>query len=264
MCRAGFKLEKALDHFGIDVSGATALDSGLSTGGFTHCLLQRGARHVSMVHSTCGTGCMGATCHARSRSVGQQLSGRHTPCQECPAAAVLARRGLDLSSSWGALSSLAPHPDSVSLMAPLHTRWQQRETLSRAVCSAGRLGPSSVTASAGALSAAVPAGVWGGRGPRSGDGQHRAGPARHSDGAHQPAPPQARAAARAGVAHGVGRAGGAACSSGSWSTQQTREAATCLAVLCSCTCTRCAACRTSGCKQCVVLLLVSFAACRCH
>lgn len=47
VCRAGFKLEKALDHFSIDVTGATALDSGLSTGGFTHCLLQRGARHVS-------------------------------------------------------------------------------------------------------------------------------------------------------------------------------------------------------------------------
>lgn len=47
VCRAGFKLEKALDHFGIDVTGLTALDSGLSTGGFTDCLLQRGARHVS-------------------------------------------------------------------------------------------------------------------------------------------------------------------------------------------------------------------------
>jgi hypothetical protein len=46
VCRAGFKLEKALDHFNIDVTGVTALDSGLSTGGFTHCLLQRGARHV--------------------------------------------------------------------------------------------------------------------------------------------------------------------------------------------------------------------------
>jgi predicted rRNA methylase YqxC with S4 and FtsJ domains len=46
VCRAGFKLEKALDHFNVDVTGVTALDSGLSTGGFTHCLLQRGARHV--------------------------------------------------------------------------------------------------------------------------------------------------------------------------------------------------------------------------
>lgn len=44
--RAGFKLEKALDHFNIDVRGLIALDAGLSTGGFTDCLLQRGIKKV--------------------------------------------------------------------------------------------------------------------------------------------------------------------------------------------------------------------------
>ncbi len=44
--RAGLKLERALDHFNIDVIGYVALDSGLSTGGFTDCLLQRGAKKV--------------------------------------------------------------------------------------------------------------------------------------------------------------------------------------------------------------------------
>jgi 23S rRNA (cytidine1920-2'-O)/16S rRNA (cytidine1409-2'-O)-methyltransferase len=44
--RAGFKLEKALDHFGVNVTGLVALDAGLSTGGFTDCLLQRGAKKV--------------------------------------------------------------------------------------------------------------------------------------------------------------------------------------------------------------------------
>lgn len=44
--RAGFKLEKALDHFGIDVKDLVVLDAGLSTGGFTDCLLARGARCV--------------------------------------------------------------------------------------------------------------------------------------------------------------------------------------------------------------------------
>lgn len=44
--RAGFKLEKALNHFGIDVTGLTVLDAGLSTGGFTDCLLQRGAHEI--------------------------------------------------------------------------------------------------------------------------------------------------------------------------------------------------------------------------
>jgi 23S rRNA (cytidine1920-2'-O)/16S rRNA (cytidine1409-2'-O)-methyltransferase len=44
--RGGFKLAGALDHFQIDVSGWTCLDVGASTGGFTDCLLQRGAAKV--------------------------------------------------------------------------------------------------------------------------------------------------------------------------------------------------------------------------
>ncbi|MDZ4405165.1 TlyA family RNA methyltransferase [Prosthecobacter sp.] len=44
--RGGLKLEGALEHFGIDVAGMTAFDVGASTGGFTDCLLQRGATKV--------------------------------------------------------------------------------------------------------------------------------------------------------------------------------------------------------------------------
>ena len=44
--RAGRKLEAALEIFGIDVGGLSALDLGASTGGFTDCLLQRGAKRV--------------------------------------------------------------------------------------------------------------------------------------------------------------------------------------------------------------------------
>jgi 23S rRNA (cytidine1920-2'-O)/16S rRNA (cytidine1409-2'-O)-methyltransferase len=40
VCRGGLKLERALDHFGVDPAGLVCLDSGLSTGGFTDCLLQ--------------------------------------------------------------------------------------------------------------------------------------------------------------------------------------------------------------------------------
>ncbi|WP_320130013.1 TlyA family RNA methyltransferase [uncultured Sphaerochaeta sp.] len=46
--RGGFKLEHALEAFGISVKGLVMLDAGASTGGFTDCLLQRGA---SLVHS---------------------------------------------------------------------------------------------------------------------------------------------------------------------------------------------------------------------
>jgi 23S rRNA (cytidine1920-2'-O)/16S rRNA (cytidine1409-2'-O)-methyltransferase len=47
--RGGHKLEHALVHFGVEVQGVTALDLGSSTGGFTDCLLQRGAAKVFAV-----------------------------------------------------------------------------------------------------------------------------------------------------------------------------------------------------------------------
>ena len=47
--RGGFKLEHALEHFHVEVHGATAVDLGASTGGFTDCLLQRGATRVYAV-----------------------------------------------------------------------------------------------------------------------------------------------------------------------------------------------------------------------
>lgn len=47
--RGGEKLDHALVHFAVDVTGRRVLDAGASTGGFTDCVLQRGARHVVAV-----------------------------------------------------------------------------------------------------------------------------------------------------------------------------------------------------------------------
>src|SRR4029077_3630371 len=47
--RGGIKLDNALDVLGIDIAGRDCLDVGASTGGFTDCLLQRGAARVAAV-----------------------------------------------------------------------------------------------------------------------------------------------------------------------------------------------------------------------
>src|SRR5512136_2888173 len=47
--RGGHKLEHALRHFGLEITGTVAIDLGASTGGFTDCLLQHGASRVCAV-----------------------------------------------------------------------------------------------------------------------------------------------------------------------------------------------------------------------
>jgi 23S rRNA (cytidine1920-2'-O)/16S rRNA (cytidine1409-2'-O)-methyltransferase len=52
--RGGLKLERALEHWKIEVSGKTCLDVGASTGGFTDCLLQHGAARVVAIDTGYG------------------------------------------------------------------------------------------------------------------------------------------------------------------------------------------------------------------
>lgn len=60
--RGGLKLEKALEHWQVDVSGRVCLDVGASTGGFSDCLLQHGAARVIAVDTGYGQ------IHARLRA----------------------------------------------------------------------------------------------------------------------------------------------------------------------------------------------------
>ena len=52
--RGGLKLERALEHWNVAVAGKVCLDVGASTGGFTDCLLQRGAAQVIAVDTGYG------------------------------------------------------------------------------------------------------------------------------------------------------------------------------------------------------------------
>ena len=65
--RGGCKLEAALDAFGLDVTDGWALDIGASTGGFTDCLLRRGAARVYAIDS--GSGQLAASLREDSRVV---------------------------------------------------------------------------------------------------------------------------------------------------------------------------------------------------
>lgn len=67
--RGGLKLQAALDHWRIDVNGRNCLDIGASTGGFTDCLLQRGAAHVTAVDTGFGQIAMKLRNDARVRLV---------------------------------------------------------------------------------------------------------------------------------------------------------------------------------------------------
>jgi len=79
--RGGLKLEAALDHWHIDVNGRGCLDVGASTGGFTDCLLQRGAIHVTAVDTGFGQIAMKLRADPRVRLL-ERANARHLPPNE--------------------------------------------------------------------------------------------------------------------------------------------------------------------------------------
>jgi 23S rRNA (cytidine1920-2'-O)/16S rRNA (cytidine1409-2'-O)-methyltransferase len=81
--RGGLKLEAALDHFGIQIAGKICLDIGSSTGGFTDCLLQRGAARVYAIDV--GTGQLDWRLRNDRRVVvHEQVNARHLSRNEVP------------------------------------------------------------------------------------------------------------------------------------------------------------------------------------
>jgi 23S rRNA (cytidine1920-2'-O)/16S rRNA (cytidine1409-2'-O)-methyltransferase len=81
--RGGLKLEAALDHFAILVGGKICLDVGSSTGGFTDCLLQRGAARVYAIDV--GTGQLDWKLRNDRRVIVQeQVNARYLSHQEIP------------------------------------------------------------------------------------------------------------------------------------------------------------------------------------
>jgi 23S rRNA (cytidine1920-2'-O)/16S rRNA (cytidine1409-2'-O)-methyltransferase len=87
--RGGLKLEAALDHFGISVAGKICLDVGSSTGGFTDCLLQRGAARVYAIDV--GTGQLDWKLRNDPRVVvREQVNARYLTCEQVPQPIALA------------------------------------------------------------------------------------------------------------------------------------------------------------------------------
>ena len=74
--RGGLKLAAALEHWKIDVTGRFCLDVGASTGGFTDCLLQHGAAHVTAVDTGFGQIAMKLRNDPRVRLV-ERTNARH-------------------------------------------------------------------------------------------------------------------------------------------------------------------------------------------
>ncbi len=84
--RGGEKLVHALDTFPVKVAGRVCMDVGASTGGFTDCLLQRGAARVYAVDV--GTGQLDPRLRKDQRVVVME----HTNCPRCSACSPLAAR----------------------------------------------------------------------------------------------------------------------------------------------------------------------------
>jgi 23S rRNA (cytidine1920-2'-O)/16S rRNA (cytidine1409-2'-O)-methyltransferase len=119
--RGGLKLEAALDHFAIDPAGKICLDVGSSTGGFTDCLLQRGAARVYAIDV--GTGQLDWKLRNDPRVIVQeQVNARYLTREQIPEPVALAVCDVSFISITMILPALAallaPDAEMVILVKP--------------------------------------------------------------------------------------------------------------------------------------------------
>jgi len=116
--RAGRKLAAALDHFGVDPAGRVCLDVGASTGGFTDCLLQRGAARVYALDV--GYGQLDARLRQDPRVVVmERINARHLAPQDLPEPVSLVTVDVSFISLAKVVPALLPHLAPGGLLLPM-------------------------------------------------------------------------------------------------------------------------------------------------
>lgn len=116
--RAGRKLAAALDHFGIDPAGWVCLDVGASTGGFTDCLLQRGASRVYALDV--GYGQLDHRLRNDPRVVVmERVNARHLAPDALPEPCRLITVDVSFISLTKVVPALLPHLASGGLLLPM-------------------------------------------------------------------------------------------------------------------------------------------------
>jgi len=116
--RGGRKLAGALDHFALDPRDWVCLDVGASTGGFTDCLLQRGARRVYALDV--GYGLLDARLRGDPRVVvRERVNARYLPADALPEPVDLATIDVSFISLLKVVPAIVPHLRPGGLLLPL-------------------------------------------------------------------------------------------------------------------------------------------------
>jgi 23S rRNA (cytidine1920-2'-O)/16S rRNA (cytidine1409-2'-O)-methyltransferase len=116
--RAGRKLAHALDHFGVDPAGRICLDVGASTGGFTDCLLQRGAARVYAVDV--GYGQLDLRLRRDPRVVVmERINARHLAADALPEPCDLITVDVSFISLLKVVPALLPHLATGGFLLPM-------------------------------------------------------------------------------------------------------------------------------------------------